>query len=45
MESRFGGHILEVGACLQKYTHLRINCGFGLIVTKVIDEIMEVEVE
>lgn len=45
MESHFCGHILEVGACLQNCTHLGINYGFGLIVMKVIDVFMEVEVE
>ena len=45
MESHFCGHILEGGVCLQKRTHLGINCDFGLIVTKVIDEFMEVVVE
>lgn len=45
MESDFCGHLLEVGACLQKHTRLGINFDFGLIVTKVIDEFMGVEVE
>lgn len=45
MESHFCGHILEVGACLHNCTYFGINYGFGLIVMKVIDEFMEVEVE
>lgn len=44
-ESQFCGHSLEVDVCLQKCTHLGINCDFSLITREVIDKFMETKVE